>query len=210
MLLLTYFLAFIRRLHTWIIVKLNYKKIINGFDLHIGRNSKFWAPNLIEIGNSVYIGKNVTIECDIKIGNFVLIANNVSIIGRHDHDFRCIGVPVRFAPWIGGCSSKLKFKQTIIEDDCWIGFGAVIMSEIIINRGAIIAAGSVVTRDVPSYSIVAGNPAIVIGSRFSSKFDIEIHEKTIGSTNFFFSERGYRYWSKQTKDNLIAKNNNLI
>ena len=54
----------------------------------------------------------------------------------------------------------------IVEDDVWIGYGAVIMSGVTIKQGAVIAAGSVVVKDVPAYSIVGGAPAKIIKYRF--------------------------------------------
>ena len=64
----------------------------------------------------------------------------------------------------------------IIERDCWIGYGAVILTGVRVGRGAIIAAGSVVLKDVEPYSIVAGNPARVVAKRFSEEQILE-HEK---------------------------------
>jgi acetyltransferase-like isoleucine patch superfamily enzyme len=52
-----------------------------------------------------------------------------------------------------------------IEDDCWIAANSVILAGVTIGKGSVIAAGSIVTKDVPPYSIVAGNPAKVINSR---------------------------------------------
>jgi len=63
-----------------------------------GRGTVFYAKNELRIGRNVYIGKYCTIECDAIIGNDVLIVNNVGIIGKRDHDYRKIGVPIRFAP----------------------------------------------------------------------------------------------------------------
>jgi acetyltransferase-like isoleucine patch superfamily enzyme len=63
----------------------------------------------------------------------------------------------------------------IIEDDVWVGYGAIVLSGVRIGRGAIIAAGSVVTRDVEPYSIVAGNPARSVGSRFNAE-EVVSHE----------------------------------
>lgn len=67
---------------------------------------------------------------------------------------------------------------TIVDDDVWIGYGSTIMSGVKIGRGSIIAAGSVVTKDVLPYEIVGGNPAKKIAIRFKES-EIEIHEKKI-------------------------------
>src|SRR6266496_3885398 len=120
-----------------------------GQRVHIGLGSVLWAPKQMEVGNDVYIGKNCTIEVDGSIGNYVLLANQVGLIGRWDHDFRAIGVPVRYAPWVGDAEYNCGGKRNDIhiEDDVWVGFGAIVLSGVRIGRGAIVAAGSVVTRD---------------------------------------------------------------
>lgn len=147
------------------------KNVVTGKNLHVGPGSVLEAPIELRIGDDVYIGKYCTIECDGYIGHNVLIANNVGLIGRYDHDFSVVGVPVRQSPWIGhddyeGKGRELKIH---IEEDVWIGYGAVILTGVRIGKGAIIAAGSVVSRDVPAYGIAAGNPARVKKFRFSQE-----------------------------------------
>lgn len=151
-----------------------------GKDVHIGIGSILWASHNLKIGNDTYIGKFVTIEVNGVIGNEVLIANNVGIIGRNDHDYKVIGKSIRKAPWIGDKDFKYNERKTsiIIEDDCWIGYGAIILSGVKIGRGSIIASGAVVTRDVEPYSIVAGNPARKIANRFDED-EIIKHEEIL-------------------------------
>lgn len=142
-----------------------------------GRGTVFYAPNKSIIGNNVYIGKYCSIETDIKIDDDVLIGNNVGLIGKYDHDYTVIGKSIKDSPWIGDDNYNFKGKglEIIIEKDVWIGFGAIVLSGVKIGRGSVVAAGSLVNKDVKPYSIVAGNPARVIGKRFSSE-DIEKHE----------------------------------
>ncbi|WP_446809606.1 CatB-related O-acetyltransferase [Methylomonas sp. 2BW1-5-20] len=194
--MLNILLAIARRLQTRLKV-IKSKKICRvGKDLHIGARSHFWAPESISIGNGVYIGKDVLVECNAEIGDYVLIANRVALVGRHDHDFRKIGFPVRFSPWVGAFSPPSLFREekVIIESDVWLGYGAIVLSGVRIGRGAIVAAGAVVTRDVGAYEIVAGNPARKISMRFKDVETIQKHEAAINSGNFVSSERGYEYW----------------
>jgi acetyltransferase-like isoleucine patch superfamily enzyme len=154
--------------------------VVLGRNVHIGPGSILSAPRRIDIGDDVYVGKYCTIQCDGRIGRWVLIANNVGIIGRRDHDHRQVGVPIRHATHIEDPERPIRPVDVIeIEDDVWIGYGAVILSGIRIGRGAIIAAGSVVTSGVPPYSIVGGNPAKVVGRRFHADADIEAHERML-------------------------------
>ena len=58
--------------------------------------------------------------------------------------------------------SKVESRPVVIEDDVWIGFKSSILKGVTIGRGAVVAAGSMVTKDIPPYTLVAGNPAVVI------------------------------------------------
>ncbi len=154
------------------------KNIDLGSNSTFGRGTILWAPNQMKIGDNVYIGKYCTLQADMIIGNDIEIANNVGLIGRYDHDYSRVGLSIKDAPWIGDSDYDFKGKglKIIIDDDVWIGYGAVILSGVHINRGAIIAAGSVVTKDIPAYQIAAGNPAKIIGCRFGGE-EIETHER---------------------------------
>lgn len=148
-----------------------------GKNLYLGIGATLFAPVKLEIGNNVYIGKYSIIECDGKIGDDVLIASNVGLIGRKDHGFKDIGKSMRKASWIGNdLKSEGRKLKLIVGRDCWIGYGSIILTGVEIGRGAIVAAGSVVTKDVKPYTIVAGNPAKKIGMRFNSE-EILKHEK---------------------------------
>ena len=151
-----------------------------GRGVHIGVGSVLEAPHGMVVENDVYIGKYVTIECDGRIGEGTIIANTVGLIGRNDHDHRAIGRTMRFAPWVGepdyqgpGLEERL-----IVEGDVWIGYGAIVLSGVRVGRGAVIAAGAVVTSDVARYAIVAGVPAREMGRRFTDD-EIRRHEELL-------------------------------
>lgn len=153
-----------------------------GPDVHIGPGARLWAPRGLSVGRSTYIGRWCTIEADGAIGRGVLIANAVGIIGRLDHDFRAIGLPVREAPWIGERAFARHAEQgeVAIGDDVWIGYGAIVLSRTRIGAGAIIAAGAVVTRDIAPYEIWGGNPARRLGHRFTPE-EIPRHEALLAA-----------------------------
>ena len=123
----------------------------------------------VTLGDYVGIGGGCLIACDLTLGRKVLIGADVAFVGRDDHRYDCVGM----AMWDSGrgCGSGV-----VVEDDVWIGYGSILLSRVRVGRGAIVAAGSVVTRDVPPYAIVAGNPATVIKMRFTPT-QIEEHER---------------------------------
>lgn len=172
--------------------------LTHGADLHLGARTRIWAPAYVHIGNQVYVGKDVHIEANCKIGNYCLIANRVAIIGRHDHDFSAVGYPVRFSPWVGSkrfltryADEEAVIEEAVIEEDVWIGYGAIVLTGVTVGRGSVVAAGSVVSRDIPPYSIAAGVPARVISKRFEDQKTIDRHESAIRNGHFRFSEKGY-------------------
>jgi len=104
----------------------------------------------------------------VELGRYVMLGPYVSIVGN-DHVISKPGVPIIF-------SGRPHQKETVIEDDAWIGFGAIIMAGVRIGRGAIIGAGAVVTKSVPPYEIHAGVPAQKIGERFMTQADRLRHD----------------------------------
>lgn len=148
-----------------------------GKNFHAGKGVVMWAKHNIEIGDNFYIGRYSQIECDAVIGHNVIFANHVSLVGRYDHNFVQIGTPTRLSSQIRDANYNWKglTSSIIIEDDVWIGFGAIILSGVKIGRGSIIAAGSIVTKDVEPYSIAGGNPAKLIKCRFNEE-EQKLHE----------------------------------
>lgn len=145
--------------------------------MHAGRAVFLWAKHRITIGDNFYIGKYSIIESDAEIGNNVIFANHVSLIGRYDHHFQQLGIPIRLASQIRDKEYNWKGlnQKIIIEDDVWIGLGTIVLSGVKVGKGSIVAAGSVVTKDVESYSIYGGNPARKIRDRFDTKEQLVHH-----------------------------------
>lgn len=186
----------IKRVRTQMYVLRTRKLVTYGKGLHIGSKVRLWAPQFLKFGENLYLGHEVSIECNCKIGDNCLVANRVAFVGRNDHDYKAIGIPVRFSPWIGGSSDiKGNEQKNVVNvgDDVWIGYSSIILTGVSIGKGTIVAAGSVVTHDTPDYSIVGGVPAKVLGTRFSAE-DITRHEQAISNGRFEFSEQGYNHW----------------
>jgi virginiamycin A acetyltransferase len=110
----------------------------------------------------------------LMIGKFVQIAHGVQIItssANHQMDgFSTYPFVVFGEPWSSRYEAVWPNKgDTVIGNDVWIGHEAIIMPAVTIGDGAIIASGSVVTKDVPPYAIVGGNPAKIIRKRFADE-----------------------------------------
>lgn len=175
----------IKKVRDIYLVKVRWKKFKIGKKFHAGSNVLLWAKHNITIGDNFYIGKYSIIECDAFIGHHVIFANNVSLIGKYDHHFQQIGIPIRLASQIRDKDYSWKGlnEKIVIEDDVWIGLGSIVLSGVHIGQGSIISAGSVVTKNVEPFSIYAGVPAKKIRNRFESENDLQEHIK-LYKTNF--------------------------
>lgn len=178
-------LELLKGLRDGYLVKVKWRRydIAKGF--HAGARVRMWARDTLVIGRDFYIGRDSLIETDCEIGDFVIIGNKVGIIGRYDHHFQQIGTPIRFASEVRDKDYDWKGKGNItkIGNDVWIGYGATVLGGVTIHDGAIIAAGSVVTKDVEAYCIYGGNPAKKIKSRFESQTSLNDH-KALLKRNF--------------------------
>jgi acetyltransferase-like isoleucine patch superfamily enzyme len=151
--------------------------VSHGANLHVGPGSVIWAPRSLTIGRDVYVGKHCTIQVDGVIGDGVLIANAVGVVGRRDHDHRALGSVIRHAPWVGDDPARLSLP-TCIHSDVWLGYGAIVLSGVHVGRSSIIGAGSVVYEDVPENVVAVGNPARPVSSRFSPS-EFETHWRSL-------------------------------
>jgi galactoside O-acetyltransferase len=114
----------------------------------------------IEIGNDVAINANVLVDANdsgkIQIGHGCLIGPNV-VLRASDHVFARTDTAIRLQGHKAGV--------IVLEDDVWLAANVVVTRDTRIGRGSVVGAGSVVTRDIPAYSVAAGAPARVIASR---------------------------------------------
>lgn len=105
------------------------------------------------IGNNSLIGMGNTIIGPIQIGNNVIFAQNI-VASALNHEYRDPDQPIQAQPILK--------SAIVVEDDCWIAANAVITAGVRIGKHSVVAAGAVVTKDIPPYSVAVGNPAKVL------------------------------------------------
>jgi len=105
------------------------------------------------IGNRTKIGLSNTIIGPVTIGNDIRLAQNITLSGLN-HNYDDINIPIH--------EQGVSTAPICIEDHTWIGANVVVVAGVTIGKHAIIAAGSIVTKDVPPYSVAVGNPARII------------------------------------------------
>lgn len=148
-------------LETGIVIR-GAKNIILGKNCRIARNSSLYSRNgTLKIGDNFAMNSNSTLGADngeINIGDNVIIAQNV-VLRAADHEYTYSDRPM--------ISQGHRRGIIDIEDDVWIGANSVITRDVMIGKGCIIAAGSVVTKDIPSYTVAGGVPAKEIKKRLT-------------------------------------------
>lgn len=132
------------------------KNFVNSFGKNIKIETNVLLSPFIDIGNNVEINENVRIRENVYIGCNVLIAPGVQLLSTN-HGSSRIDIPIKEQEGIHGTIT--------INDDVWIGTNAIILKDVTIGSHSIIAAGAIVTKNVPEYSIVAGVPAKIIKKR---------------------------------------------
>lgn len=124
--------------------------------------TRFAKGFIVKLGDNVQFGRNTSVTFNCIFGNYILVAQNVSFVGKNDHQ---IDIPGQYI-WKGKHSTD---GYICIEDDVWIGEGAIIVGPLTIGKGSVIASGAVVTHDVPSCEVWGGVPAKKIKDRFSDE-----------------------------------------
>lgn len=141
-------------------------------------NYPLYCAECVSVGRGTYGPINVEMsrkDYRLRIGNYCSIANGVTFVLSSEHPTNHISTyPFKVKVIQDENPEAVSKGDIIVEDDVWIGFGATVLSSVRIGQGAVVAAGAVVTKDVPPYAIVGGVPAKVIKYRFTPELIEEL------------------------------------
>ncbi len=176
-------------------------------DVKIGKGTKIWHFSHVQsgtvIGENCTLGQNVNVANNVKIGNNVKIQNNVSIYeGVQLSDYVFCGPSMVFTNIISPrCEFPQKgsefYKKTFVGKSASIGANATIICGNSIGNYALIGAGSVVTKDVPDFALVIGNPGKVVGWVNKKGFRIKFKADGISECeNYKLNKKNITYLGK--------------
>lgn len=175
----------LKKIKIYFLLNFRYKFSEVGSDFYCGSNLHVYGKN-IKIGNRVFFGHSCHFGVhDTTIGNNVMFAPKVALIGD-DHNFLEVGIKIIDTGMTQDkfVDKKRLYKQRaiVIEDDVWIGYGAIIMAGVTIGEGSVIAASAIVTKDVEPYAIYLGQPAKKYKDRFKTLDEKIAHSKQINGS----------------------------
>lgn len=149
-------------LNDFVEIKGNKKNVIFGDTVFIGKYSivkaDFDEHSFFKVGNNFGCAEFCYFGCagGVTIGDNVMLGQNVRFHAQN-HNFESIEIPI--------CEQGTTQCGIIIEDDCWFGSGSVVLDGVRVGQGSVIGANSVITKNIPPYSVVVGAPAKVIRNR---------------------------------------------
>jgi acetyltransferase-like isoleucine patch superfamily enzyme len=118
----------------------------------------------ITIGDRVFMNGTLIAAHCIELGDDILMAWGITVVDHNSHSISFSKRSADVVNWQSGIKdwTHVKMATVKISNKVWIGFNAIILKGVTIGEGAVVAAGAVVTKDVPAWTVVAGNPARVI------------------------------------------------
>lgn len=169
--------------------------------------------NVVDVGKMTY--GHLEVHCwgsqneMLSIGNYVSIASGVKFLLGGNHYYNTFSTYPFKVKVMGEFIEAYSNGPIVIEDDVWIGTDVIILSGVKIGKGSVIAAGSVVVKDIPAYSIVGGNPAKVIKSRFDDNIVAKLSEIDFSKIDNNFIKNNidclYSQLNEETLEKIISK-----
>lgn len=141
----------------------------------------------------------------LKIGSYVSISSGVKFILGGNHNIKTFTTfPHRYMSWGMGVEATSK-GPIIVHDDVWIGTDALILSGVSLGKGCIVAAGSVVTKSVPAFAVVGGNPARIIKFRFSQEIRSRLEIIDFNLINWVELKKLDRLFYSELEDETLSQ-----
>ncbi|OBR68463.1 hypothetical protein A7K91_21320 [Paenibacillus oryzae] len=171
---------------------------------------RIFNRNVVSVGKYTYGSLNIftygSENEGLEIGSYVSIASGVKfILGGNHHLDTISNFPIKNKVLFQSCVESTSKGKIKIEDDVWIGTDSIILSGVTIGQGAVVGAGSVVSKSVPPYAIVVGNPAKVLKYRFSNDIIEELIKIDYKLIDKKFIENNIYYFDKNAKIEDIKK-----
>ena len=170
----------------------------------------YFNISLVDVGDYSYGPINIYSYSNdnegLEIGKYCSIAKDVKFILGGNHRYDCIMTyPIRTKFISGKINESYSKGKIILEDDVWIGVGATLLSGVRIGQGSVIAAGAVVTKSFPPFSVIGGNPAKLIKMRFEEKIirKIEKFDLVIGSIDPSKIKENIKYFDLPLDDESL-------
>ncbi len=164
-----------------------------GDGVRLGRNTELGATGAIRIGDGTTLQDRTLLVGSVTVGRYCLFSLNVlATSGRHYFDvepevyIRDQDAAVLACPKL----AKQHDRPVVIEDDCWIGANAFVMSGVHVGKGCVIGTGAVVTADLPPYSVAVGSPARVVRQRLDFRPPPGIRSDRRADAPYFYSGIG--------------------
>jgi|KBSMisStaDraftv2_1062788.scaffolds.fasta_scaffold00086_32 galactoside O-acetyltransferase len=130
-----------------------------------GRIILFSPEARITIGDRVYIGPGTSLYCyeSIEIGNDIMFSWDITVLDTNAHSLQWNERKNDVINWKKGAAFKdwsvVQHEKVVVKDKAWIGFNSILLKGVTVGEGAVVAAGSVVAKDVEDFTVVGGNPA---------------------------------------------------
>lgn len=188
-----------------------WRKINVHNDTYLGIITPLFKGSLekVEIGtesygkiNAVFFGSEGE---QLIIGNYCSIADGVQFLMGGEHKYDCITTYPFKVKKFGEAVEALSKGKIVVKDDVWIGYNSLILSGVTIGQGAVIAAGSVVVKDVPPYAIMGGNPAKIIKYRFETEIINRLLQVDLTKIKFEDKEILYEKLTVDNYEQIIKK-----
>ena len=200
-------------------IKRNLKKLRNYLKLEVERDKYkkrnkhnytemgcYFPCDVVCVGNSTYGVINAhyykTYGEKLSIGSYCSIANDVHFFLGGEHDYKnLLTFPLKNYISNNAIKESISKGEIVVKDDVWIGYGAVILSGVTIEQGAVIGARSVVTKNIPPYAIFAGNR--IVGYRFDKSviddlISVDFSKLSLTDIDKYFSY----FYTHVNKDNI--------